>query len=287
MASASRARAISKYPSLDTWIGILSSNLVDGRLMDQRRKPLTWAAYSIWWMKKNRFEGVLYGREYEMDERNVSHHGEYGVRAKNAVQNELWRREENKSRYKAVRPYLLADFKNTSWAGMGKIPSGMMQEGITLYRGMRMLSLCRIGGMWTGAKIAEAFREKVDVSFRTKCPSCMKDVEGGETIDHLLIECNRWDDARESHIGQLIDVVKGMTESVEGWVKLILGGEYSGIRVKSWLPVEDEVNECKAFKVAAFLQEIAGTHIAILHSMDDNTLVDPLYLPLESQGPTG
>ena len=66
---------------------------------------------------------------------------------------------------------------------------------------------------------------------------------GGETIDHLLIECNRWDDARERHIGQLIDVVKGMIESVEGWVKLILGGEYSSVRVKSWLPVEDEEEE--------------------------------------------
>ena len=285
MASASRARAISKYPSLDTWIGILCNNPVDGRLVDKRRKPSTWVARSIWWMKKNGFEGVLHGKEYEMDERNGAHHGEYGARAKSAVQYELWSKEENKSRYGAVGPYLLANYMNTSWAGVGKIPNCMLKQGIGLYRGMRMLSMCRVGGMWTGAKIAKAFRDRVNVSFRTTCPSCKKNVEGGETVNHLMIECSRWDDARRRHIGQLLNVVGGMEESVEGRVVLLLGGELRGHKVESWLPVE-ETGECKAFQVAAFLQEIAGTHLAILQSMDD-TLIDSLYLPLESQGPNG
>ena len=100
-----------------------------------------------------------------------------------------------------------------------------------------------------------------------------------------MIECNRWDDIRRRHIGQLLNIIESMEESIEGRVILLLGGEYRGHKVESWLPMEG-TGECKAFEVAAFLQEIAGTHLATLHSMDD-TLMDILYLPLESQGPNG
>ena len=75
---------------------------------------------------------------------------------------------------------------------------------------------------------------------------------------------------------------------------VLLGGEYNGRRLKGWLPskggkpsdtIDGVVTECVAFKVAAFLQEIANTRHSLLSRLELE--LSPHDSPLKSQCPMG
>ena len=288
MASASRARAINKYLHLNTWISILCKHPVS----DTRS---TWVSGSMMWMKRRGFGGVLQEKEYEMDSKNGILHEDYGARAQRTVIDELWRRMRTSMANKASESYLTACYGSTSWAGIQAIPAEDMVQAIGIYQGMKMISLCRVGGLWTGGMIAKAFRTKVDPMYRMTCPCCNENVVGGETITHLLLHCHRWEESRSRHIGGLLTTVESMELSVEVRVVLLLGGEYMGHRLEGWLPsgncdssdhvIHHGPRRCEAFKLAAFLQEIAGARHAILKEMERT--LGSQYSPLQSQGPLG
>ena len=133
---------------------------------------------------------------------------------------------------------------------------------------------------------------------KTKCRCCCSEEGLGETVEHLLLMCSKWAQERERYLGGMIGVVENI-RSIPSDMKyvLILGGGYMGVYLDNWLPPrqkpEGHVDFCKhedismvcgAFRVAGFLQAIAGRRHAILSSLSVSVGRDG---PLQSQGPNG
>jgi hypothetical protein len=254
-------------------------------------------------MKDESFEAILREREYEGDERgnNSSKDKKFGDKAHKVVLRTLWQRmeQEKASRSAYGSKYLNHKFGKTSWAFMQAFPSNMMHRVVELYEGFRMLALCRTGGFWTGKKLLGAFHKEEDNIYRRQCFCCNKvsggkEEEGAETIRHLIIECDKWEVVRKKHLGQILSDVKAMAWPLDGRVVLLLGGEYNGRRLEGWLPSKDAkphdtvgegVTDCIAFKVAAFLQEIADDRHSILSRLELE--LSPHDSPLKSQCPKG
>ena len=62
-----------------------------------------------------------------------------------------------------------------------------------------MLSLCRTRGLWTVSKRAE--RGIIARKYKKVCPCCNAVGGGGETVEHLLMECRKWEEERERCMG--------------------------------------------------------------------------------------
>jgi len=128
-----------------------------------------------------------------------------------------------------------------------------------------MISLCRTGGFWTARKRAK--RGLIARKYLKLCPCCDTKGEEGETIEHLLMECQKWKDERERCMRDIIKDITAMGPMEQReMVTILLGGESSGQRVSSWLPssTAPEAITCGAFQVASFLKCIRGDRAAIL-----------------------
>ena len=218
----------------------------------------------------------------------------------------LWQRlERSRAKNSAYgKQYLEYGYEKTSWAFMQAFPCDVMHRVVDLYEGFRMLSLCRTGGLWTGKKVVGAYDKEGVNEFRHKCFCCERKVKGpkrdgseeggAETIRHLIVECSRWSEERDNHIGQILEDVKGMERLLDKRVVLLFGGECNGHKLEGWLPsrrgqssetIGGEMTECVAFKVAAFFREIANTRHAMLSRLELE--LSPHDSPLKSQSPMG
>lgn len=92
-----------------------------------------------------------------------------------------------------------------------------------------------MGGWWTAAKLAK--RDLLPEEFKTKCPFC-GEIGKEETIEHVLIQCRKWAEVRARCLGPLMDVVVDDRLPIGGRATLLLGGEFRGRRLDSWLPTK-------------------------------------------------
>ena len=83
-----------------------------------------------------------------------------------------------------------------------------------------MLSQCRTNGFWTVRKRAR--RGLItNQKYNRTCPCCNSTGEMGETVEHLLIECQRWKEERERYMGDIIrerEIIGGLFDSFCGQV---------------------------------------------------------------------
>jgi hypothetical protein len=269
LAAARRARAIHKFPRLKTWIGVL------GRY-DHENKKRAWMAQSRTWLKR-------YCPDHAVAEVTVSDGAtwwEEGLRQEEkeektvvSVLDMRWSAYERTQRWKAAWTYLDCGFTETAWAALKRIPVRNRWEQVRLGQGLRMVSLCRTGGFWTARKRAK--RGLIARKYLKLCPCCGTRGEEGETIEHLLLECQKWKDERERCMGDLIKEITAMGPMEQGdMVIILLGGVCSGYRVSSWLPssTATEAITCGAFQVASFLKCIRGDRAAILSQIPHKEL---------------
>ena len=156
-----------------------------------------------------------------------------------------------------------------------------------------MLSKCRLAALWTASKMARSKIGRLDVKFKNECPLC--GVEGeGETVQHIILSCSQWQVERECYLKEMLDSIVQLPS--EGQLILILGGEYGGQRFSNWLPIQGDVQTspmpsltvegpCGAFRVAQYLQKIAGRRQSSLRQFIRCTRVENSSQP--SQGPIG
>jgi hypothetical protein len=254
MAAARRARAIRKFPGLKTWIGTLGQ-------YEHRSMRRAWMAQSRVWLKKY-CPDVQYRSDGETGQYDTECEDQ---RVETSVLGVRWTAYERTKKWEASGPYLDSGFAETAWASLKQIPMSSRSEQVRLGQGLRMLSLCRTKGLWTARKRAK--RGAIAKKYLGICPCCSIKGGEGETVEHLLMECQRWDDERERCMGDILRRIEAMGPMEQGdRVVLLLGGESGGCRIASWLPssTAPEAITCGAFQVARFLKSIRSDRAAIL-----------------------
>ena len=166
LASARRARASVKYPELMTWV----ATVLKYPMGDHVGAP-GWAAGSRRWLKANVPE--------------LLREGDHSPKAAyNDVLEAVWKKMEQAKSNSAGMPYMERGFRQTSWAAVKAIPIGARREQICLGRGLRAVSMCRMGAFYTARKLARL--GLVPRRYETQCPYCNQEGKG-ETIEHLLV----------------------------------------------------------------------------------------------------
>ena len=258
MAAARRARAIRKFPGLKTWIGTLGQ-------YDHRSRKRAWMARSRVWLKQNCPDDMTDGDD---DQEQSADNEQKMTRS---VMNKRWTDCEKTVKWKvASGVYLDSGFGETTWASIKDIMICARAEQVRLGRGLCMLSQCRTNGFWTARKRSRAGLI-TNRKYKRTCPCCNIRGEKGETVEHILIECQRWKEERERYMGNIIrDIMAMGPVEQKDMVTLLLGGESSGRRLVSWLPSSSTTSEaitCGAFQVARFLQCISSDRAAILREI--------------------
>ena len=116
-----------------------------------------------------------------------------------------WANAEQLHKAKVALEYLSRGY--ASLASMVAIPPLGRWEQVRLGSGLRMMSLCRVGGFWTAASLARAYKgTKPEVAiYEDECPCCGAAVlSRGEDVAHILVECTRWERERELYLGRFI-----------------------------------------------------------------------------------
>jgi len=255
-AAARRARAWFKFPSLKTWIGVLCAGKVPGK---NKMKVQTWMMTTSKWLKQNEVQEADGGDGEEQRKESTF---------KKVLEAEWARvRAERCQGAMASAAYLRNGFASTSISSMVAIPPLGRREQVKLGSGLRLLSLCRIGGLWTAPSLARAYKELEE--YKELCPCCAAYVVGrGEDITHIVVECERWKKERELYLGRYIRRVKQRYPRVgsDQLGVFLLGGVVEGERLADWLPPckrkglpqwsREEILHCGALEMARFLQSI-------------------------------
>jgi hypothetical protein len=256
MAAARRARAWFKFPQLKTWIGVLCKS----KWKEPNVKGVqSWVASTQRWLKRNKLLEADGGDRGDSPEESTY---------KRVLKAE-WGKAEKPHQAAGTLKYLSSGYASLS--SIKAIPPLGRWEQVKLGPGLRMVSLCRIGGFWTAASLARAHQETspgIEI-FNEECPCCGAWVVGrGEDVDHILVECSRWEKEREMYLGRFIRRMitdHGPLGSDQLGV-FLLGGTIEGRGIRDWLPPRkgsglpqfsrEEIVHCGALEVARFLQSI-------------------------------
>jgi exonuclease III len=245
--AAARTRAFHKFASLPTWIGRLIA------------KPLganheTWVTGTRRWLWRH---GPSDLSDWPETEDDLS--AKAGARVvKKWCDDNRWQRMLKRAskldwydtyRFEATNRY---------------IRYTLAQPGLAL--GARNLARMRVGAYWTGEKAAGA--KLIDKKYKSICISCGEGQP--ETVQHILFECRRWEEARKVMIGRLpegeeFDVWRGTDKDRVVW---LLGGEADGESMgATWArdnPIEDRNDPGFWVAVSSFLASIHKEHNASL-----------------------
>jgi len=75
------------------------------------------------------------------------------------------------------------------WVSLKIVPVRDRPEQVRLGQGPRLLSLCRVRGLWTAVKRAKSgLIAKKNLKL---CPCCEEKEGEGESLKHLLTDCQR------------------------------------------------------------------------------------------------
>lgn len=141
----------------------------------------------------------------------------------------VWLREERVRKSKAVTRYLADKYfeHRLTEVRVGCCPR--------LAVGMTYIAQCRVGGVWTIARMARF--ELIDEQHKKKCPCCHQ--RRAEDVAPLVLECSHWMETRTPFIGELVASAKTLHSGASSsrrniWVTLLLGGESQGARLEDW-----------------------------------------------------
>jgi exonuclease III len=196
--ASARARAFVKYPRLRTTIAGLFRNLPTGL------RTRTWITGSGMWIR--RYCPQALGEDVSPTETH------------NRVREIIWDRYTARNKSSNTRTYVENGFDKTkSYLKIGfKYPS--------LSKGFNWLCRLRIGGFWTVKRFV--LIGWLPPQYATLCPFC--ETQGtGETTEHMLISCARWNEARARFI------LPGMGNQAFVWENLL-----GGSRLDSGLPAQ-------------------------------------------------
>jgi hypothetical protein len=132
MAAARRARAWFKYPSLKTWMGVLCKK--------ENKQPVksggirAWVTSTAVWLKRNKFLKADGGVAKEDPKESIY---KWILKAE-------WGAADRAQTAEATQKYLSRGY--TSLSSMTAIPPLGRREQVKLGSGLRMVSLCRLGG---------------------------------------------------------------------------------------------------------------------------------------------
>lgn len=190
---AARTRALLKFPRLRSTISLLLANV-------PKCKKRTWVTGSLMWLK--RFCPGALGEGL---------HAEDGARV---VKTAVWRR------------WVVAKGGRTARRFRDR---GMVTSNCYLSVGTRLPQfanalqwLCRfrLGAFWTAHRLAVI--KYLPPRYLTVCPCCEGVLAKGESIEHLLVDCPRWESLRRDY--HLRDILLHVGA---GW-KALLGGSVNG-----------------------------------------------------------
>ena len=177
---AARARGYRKYGELRTTV----STLVRSPVALPRR---TWVTSTRWWIRRFCPEGL---------EGNIA---DGTKRVKQTVWERMLLRRSSGVTVTRYREQNMADSRSYIWLGV-RYPQ--------LARGFHWLTRLRLGSFWTARRFARI--GWLAAEFMTRCPFC-RQVGTGETVHHLLIECECWDEPRQLYLAEWIAL--GATET--------------------------------------------------------------------------
>ena len=171
-ASKRRARAFLKYRGLKSWISLMINNPV-------RSRKRTWVSNTKAWMKR------LHVQDEDGNAVTEPSSGSVGTEMLNTISGVMaqrgswagrlyqrWGLERSNKWYKFAW-----DHPQWSW-------------------GATVLLRCRMNSYWVASRLARA--KLIDVAYRTMCPMCQEETGSGETVEHMLFECAKWDNYRSA-----------------------------------------------------------------------------------------
>ena len=199
-----RARLFEKCPKLKTWISVMSNN------PHPQSKRVTWTGKTEAWLKRYYTGPVSRGKYDEVvcasTEEELPHH--------KRVMRVAWAQKENSGKEcEGFKQFKENKFRVTTWSSMRAIPVAAVAEQVRLGRGLRMLNWCRMNALPTAARMAKAWVGSKQLSplpeeYQTKCPCCGEQIgEKGETIEHIVVGCSKWDEQRNLYIKPLMDSI--------------------------------------------------------------------------------
>jgi hypothetical protein len=155
-----------------------------------------------------------------------------------------------------------------------------------LSKGFNWLSRLRVGAFWTARQLARI--GYLDQRYLTECPICGSELPSGESVNHMLLGCPRWNEFRDQFLSDLlgrwdttnllggssiaselsIDIVKHLWCRCEPQSDGSFHGEFD------LQFVDGEVNGNDAFvpvpvcvRVAQYLQCVIPRRVAVLRGM--------------------
>jgi exonuclease III len=241
IAAGRRARALLKCRMLRSWV------------QDLERLPFisrrwTWLNGAISWM--HRHSGVEQW-EFVEDPRLL----------KKAVEDRIASREteirlrDGRMHSETTRFYVNADFTAT------RLWSASTGFDVRLQVGYILLLRARINMLYLGPQLAAA--GKIPERYSEVCPCCRLRFDGGETMEHLFLECQRWERHRGEILGPVLELARSQAvimirsgkshfqSEASTVLALLLGGRAGGKVLKNWLfsrchvtvPSEEETDD--------------------------------------------
>ena len=222
LAAARRARAYRKCGLSNTWI----STLLNGIFKSQK---WTWLLGTPRWLKRyvdrlaalevRPHQQVAVGAWQNMTPEDIAIY----------VTRVVWEREEKCHRCRTATRYIDYGYENNQIFKIGN------KHHPSLNIGFNTIIKCRIGGFWTGKRLAS--RGLLADRYNNFCPCCQE--QRAESLYHLIWECSRWEISREQWLGPLLGdpAIQAMVApqlNPEGLVAILLGGEFEGNRLMNW-----------------------------------------------------
>ena len=232
-AATARVRLFQKAPRLKTWLRILDERRC--RLPQRGTRP--WITLSDRWLRGrlNTYEGPPQLPLHEW------------------VRREEWTRAiERSSTVSSIQYERNAFFNGRRYLEFGNY-NLLSQSGlVSLFR-------MRTGSFLTAQRLA--FMGFISPEFRSRCPFCL--LPGGETIDHLLLGCPRWEPHRRTTFTAILDIVRGFNDQASASV-MLLGGETRGEHIEDHILTDGDPI---TLSTIAFLEAITSQRLRTLQSL--------------------
>lgn len=211
--TAARARAYRKYPRLRTTIASLFQNKPKG-LGSQ-----TWISGSYMWLCRFCPESL------QQDLSPTDAHA--------LVKERSMSRYRATAKSKTTKTHIESNFEKTNdyLKVAPHYPS--------LSRGFNWLSRLRVGAFWTARRYCKI--GWLPQQYLTLCPFCNSE-GSGETVEHMLLSCSRWNRERSRHITRPLQGHQYIWENLLGGSKLNSGLSLRTLR-QLWLPRQAEFQE--------------------------------------------
>lgn len=246
-----KARALAKYPTLDTWAARLTTTA------PRTGRRRTWA------VNGKALVSRLLGGDPAAAVALPKGKGRMVLRAR-------WKAHARRDATRGMALYRAAGFQATR----SYLTSSMTRPALA--RGVGWLMRARTSCLWTANRAAAA--GLIVGQYRDRCPSC--GVLGKDTMAHLLLRCVAYGPQREASLNDAILALRAWVGAhpAEGWVSgadanlatLLLGGSVGGTvppqAVWDFTGSHSDGGDPGFAKVARFLQEVMPAHASKIWS---------------------